>query len=482
MTTAARRVRWLVCLALGLTLVALSGPAYAAAPATSPVLPLFQPGKETRIDDPSLGGSNYYVVYVPPEYTPDHTWPAIFVYHGLNQKPTGYPFKDALGGKGFIIIGMPYYSAGLEAYGTVKNDIANVQRLAPVLAAHLKIDTRQMFIGGFSQGGWMTSIIGEATATLWAGMAIMGAGRHGGDAAAKTAAAFAGKPIYVGAGENDPNVEAARKAADYYKTQGADATLDIYPGKAHTVDTKSKVFADWLWSNGPLKLVKAALAEGQAAQAGGKLGLAYTKFSQAAAVPGGYEPCVEAGKTAETLAKGAEEQLAAAEAQATAKKLAEALSAYTRLATVYDGSPFGEKAKTARDLLRADPTVQAALDVAKANADAKALEERAQVAEMAKDFAAAIRLYEQIVTTCAKSDRAPAARARLDALKNDKAIQAAIRAKDAERDCRNWLSMADNFIKAGLNDRAKEYLKKITDAYGDTDWGQQARDRLKKLP
>lgn len=440
----------------------------------------FEPGKETRIDDKAVGGPGYFIVYLPKEYTPDRAWPAIFCYHGLGQKPTTYPFQQVLGGKGFIIVGMPYYSTGMDAFGTVQNDIETVQRLAPELAKVLKIDPRQLFVGGFSQGGWMTSTIAEATAPMWAGVVITGAGRHG-SGTLKNAATFRGKPMYIGAGEKDSNADSARQAADFYRGEGADVALEIWPGVAHSIDTKSKKFADWLWGSGPLKQVKADLADARAAQAAGKLGVAYAKFKQAADVPGGHEQCVEAGKTADAIAKEAEGQLASAEGGAAAKRYTEAIAALSRLSAAYAGSPFGERATKSLAALQADPAVQASLGQDRINAQAKLLHEQAQTAELAKDYARAIRFYEQLIATCEKSDLAPAAKDRLAALKSDKAVMAAVRAKDAERDCRGWLSLADNYAKNGLKDKAREFLQKVIDKYGDTDWGAQAKERLKQL-
>ena len=111
----------------------------------------FVPGQETRVDDPSLGGLGYYLVYLPKDYAPDRTWPAIVCYHGVDQKPTTSPFKGVLGGKGFIIIGMCYHGGqDLKAYNDIGEDIKNIKRLLPALATQFKLDTRQLFIGGFS--------------------------------------------------------------------------------------------------------------------------------------------------------------------------------------------------------------------------------------------------------------------------------------------------------------------------------------------
>jgi tetratricopeptide (TPR) repeat protein len=249
----------------------------------------------------------------------------------------------------------------------------------------------------------------------------------------------------------------------------------------HSVDTGSKVLADFLWGNGPLKKVKADLAEAKALQAAAKLGLAYAKYKQAADVPGGGDPSAEAGKAAEELAKEAETQLAAADAAAADKKYADAMTALKRLATTYAGSPFGDRAAKSLTGLQSDPTVSGALDQARANAQAKTLEDQASAAEIAKDYATAIRLYELLVTTCPKADRAEAVRQRLATLKGDKKVQAAIVAKDADRDCRAWLAMADNFVQAGSTDQAREYLQKIIAKYPGTEWAKQAGERLRKL-
>jgi poly(3-hydroxybutyrate) depolymerase/TolA-binding protein len=441
--------------------------------------PKFDPGKETRVEDASLGEEGYYIVYVPPEYTPDRTWPVIFCYHGINGKPTVWPFKDVVGGKGFIVVGMGYAGGpGGEAYAQASKDIANVRRLASVLTKQLKLDPRQFFIGGFSMGGFMCSTIGEGSSDLWCAMMICGAGRGG---RGGNADSFRNKPVFVGAGEKDPNLATATKAADTYRGVGAIVTMETWAGMGHSVDTGSKILADFLWSNGPLKKVKADLAEAKALQAGAKLGLAYVKYKQAADAPGGGDPAAEAGKAAEEIAKEAETQLAAADAAVADKKYADAMTALKRLATTYAGSPFGDRAAKSLTGLQSDPTVSGAIDQARTNAQGKALEDQAGAAEIAKDYGTAIRLYEQLVTTCPKSDRVEAARERLAKLKGDKAVQSAIVAKDADRDCRAWLAMADNFAQAGSADQAREYLQKIIAKYPGTDWAKQAGERLKKI-
>jgi hypothetical protein len=60
------------------------------------------PGKVTKVIDPLTGGSGYWLLYLPKDYSPNRKWPVIFCYHGLSVPPTCYPFDTATGQKGYI--------------------------------------------------------------------------------------------------------------------------------------------------------------------------------------------------------------------------------------------------------------------------------------------------------------------------------------------------------------------------------------------
>jgi tetratricopeptide (TPR) repeat protein len=47
---------------------------------------------------------------------------------------------------------------------------------------------------------------------------------------------------------------------------------------------------------------------------------------------------------------------------------------------------------------------------------------------------------------------------------------------DADRKCREYLSMARNYIRAGMPEKAIPYLKQVIEQYGDTDYAKQARE------
>ena len=50
------------------------------------------------------------------------------------------------------------------------------------------------------------------------------------------------------------------------------------------------------------------------------------------------------------------------------------------------------------------------------------------------------------------------------------------RDKDADIKCKGWLSMARNFIRAGMPEKAIPYLKQVIERYGDTDYAKEARE------
>jgi len=50
------------------------------------------------------------------------------------------------------------------------------------------------------------------------------------------------------------------------------------------------------------------------------------------------------------------------------------------------------------------------------------------------------------------------------------------RDKDADSNCKQWLSLARNYIRAGMPEKAIPYLKQVIEQYGDTDYAKQARE------
>jgi hypothetical protein len=169
--------------------------------------------------------------------------------------------------------------------------------------------------------------------------------------------------------------------------------------------------------------------------------------------------------------------LAAAEKLVADKQYAKAATQLRRLAATQRGTDVGKQAAEGLKTLLDDPAIGQSL----IDAEADAFEARCVAAEKKKDYALAAKLYEQYVRQFAKATRFEKVKARLESLRSDKAIQAAVRSGQAAKECKRWLSLAHSYAKSGLTDKARQYLTKIIEKYGDTDWGAKARARLAEI-
>jgi len=329
--------------ATGLVLAAVVVGVCASAPVLAEALPEFPVGAETKVEDAAIGGKGYYLVYVPSDYTPDRKWPLVVCYHGLNGNPTTWPFKNVLGGKGCIVVGMEYYERGTGGFGKVARDVDNVKRLLPPLVRKLSVDTNQLFIGGFSKGGFMTCSIAARTTSLWAGILVLGGGRSGSGSGGPNA--YQGKPVYVGVGENDQYRKSAESAAASYRTLGAKVTLEVYKGLGHAVDASSKVMRDWFLANTVFRQVEPTVAKAVELAKRRKTGLAYKTYLEAAAVSETFEPCQKAAQAAQALADAFAKRADEAEQAAANGQVSRAADILRKLAREFAGCQLGDRAK-----------------------------------------------------------------------------------------------------------------------------------------
>ncbi len=236
--------------------VCILGVAFGADKTRKGEVPKFVAGEEVRVDvDNEDIGGDHFVVYVPSDYNDERDWPVIFCYHGQSGQPTTWPMRQAIRGKGFIVIGMGYVptkqrmSRG-EYMNLLKREKRSVLEVKKYVGEHLKIDERRLFVSGFSKGGWHSANMVEASPKGWAGAVIFAAGRRG-IVQPASKKAFRGKPIYIGAGENDVNMKAAKKAAAYYRRLGAEVTFEEFKGEGHGFDPSgSETLYNWVVSNG----------------------------------------------------------------------------------------------------------------------------------------------------------------------------------------------------------------------------------------
>ena len=193
--------------------------------------------------------------------------------------------------------------------------------------------------------------------------------------------------------------------------------------------------------------------------------------------PDGKELETPAAKAARLRAQEAEAELAAAEKLVADKQYVQAAAQFRRLAATQRGTDVGKQAADRLKALLDDPAIGQSLT----DAEADAFEARCVAAERKKDYAVAIKLYEQYVGQFTKATRFEKVKARLVSLKSDKAILAAVRSGQASKECKRWLALAESYAASGVTDKAKQYLTKIIEKYGDTDWGAKARARLAEI-
>jgi len=193
-----------------------------------------------------------FIVYVPLDYSPDQSFPVIFCYHGAGAAATTWPFQQVTNGKGFIIAGMNYTSDTEDRTNliSIKYEKAFFLEALDMISARLNVNNKMIFMGGYSQGGYHTSLLGERLLDRLAGLIILGAGRYAVDKYPPLMKSIRGKPIFVGAGKNDTvHNPRARAAANVYQSWNASVTFEEWQGVGHNIDTPefpSKLLLDWL--------------------------------------------------------------------------------------------------------------------------------------------------------------------------------------------------------------------------------------------
>lgn len=161
------------------------------------------PGKEVRITAPKTGKT--FLLYVPVDYTDKRPFPVLFYYHGYRGTATTGMFRHITKGEGFIIIGMnyatdAYYKGHLPPTKTAPEK-AFFNEVMVLVSARLNIAPDYIFMGGYSQGGYSTTVLGEQLLDRLAGFLILGAGRRNVDTEPPPAELIRGYPIFYGAGE-----------------------------------------------------------------------------------------------------------------------------------------------------------------------------------------------------------------------------------------------------------------------------------------
>jgi predicted esterase len=205
-----------------------------------------KPGQTNLVEDSRCGS---YLVYVPADYTPDRAWPVIVYMHGMGGKPNLGPFRKMFDGKTFIIVGHEYVFRS-KAEENHETEADNLMRVVATVSKNLNVDRKRLILGGFSQGGWWTTMLAEHTMKTWAALFTLGSGEHASKSAQQ--ANVRGKPVFIGAGEKDSQfLPMARDSVTAYQSRGAKVTFEWFPGVGHTdAVSKSEKLRNFLLSVG----------------------------------------------------------------------------------------------------------------------------------------------------------------------------------------------------------------------------------------
>ena len=241
-----------------------------------------------------------------------------------------------------------------------------------------------------------------------AGNLVLGAGRCYVDMNPPPAERIRGHPFFYGVGElDDPHYPRARRALQFYTECGADVTFEAWKDETHKLSlqwmTKTKM-REWLIAYGPMKQAVSGFEKAQTAEKKGKLGEAFTLYTQIAEILPDTELCRTAKASAIHLGTQAETQFNRLKKAADEKSYAEAVKALEAFRDRYTNSIFEEHARQLLSELL--------------NAKADALEGRAREAEAEKKYAHALQLYKLYLTYFPKAKRYAEVEKHVKTLKN----------------------------------------------------------------
>jgi len=235
------------------------------------------------------------------------------------------------------------------------------------------------------------------------------------------------------------------------------------------MSTEEKAKAEALLAKADEALAKGALAGAAAA-------LAQVKDAE-------KDP--EVGKRVEALRERlkarAEARLAEADKDHKDGRTYEAYLALTEVAALAAESELASKAKDQLAKLLKEEGAEAAIE--KGRREQQAADAVNAVEAKRSDIppASLLKAYESLAATYADTEAGRTAGQRAKAMRSDTALMSRIANEAAEKDCPGWLSMARNFIKADLPDKARLYLEKVVKTYPDTSYAAEAKEMLEAM-
>lgn len=187
--------------------------------------------KEITIEPQSLPSP--IKISLPENFNPTKKHPALFFYHGAGGSPSTELMRNQAGTDDWIIVGMTYTQGKTF---TLSPQHLNAERKAyhevrQHVISQYHADPKNIYLAGFSLGGWFTDLMLQSEPTLSGGI-IIGAG-HAHTAPKPLAKYTFSKPVHIATGRKDPNYIFALKAYLHHRKLGGDLSIEVWPDLAH---------------------------------------------------------------------------------------------------------------------------------------------------------------------------------------------------------------------------------------------------------
>lgn len=174
------------------------------------------------------------MVYVLPRgYSPEKKWPLLVVLHGSGDRAEGFiriwQVEQTRGR--FILVAVNSQDRGSWNYF---GDQKAIFEAIDHLKSKFSVDPRNIWLGGFSAGGFMTSGTALGKPVAFRGMIVCGAGA--GRAAPSDLSSAANVASYVLIGDRDPNLNSSRALHESLKKVPLrELKYDEIKGQGHTI-------------------------------------------------------------------------------------------------------------------------------------------------------------------------------------------------------------------------------------------------------
>lgn len=441
------------------------------------------PGKEGKLTIP--GSEHHCVIYVPGDYQQGKKMPAVFFLHGGGREPSTWPFKEATGGKGYLVVGLSY--GGLPGGSKDRRQLTPdpegnlmmiefIDSVRATVNGIYSLDDDQVFLAGHALGGFGVNYYGfhERAKGRYAGICIMAASPQKFSSADFSAAK--GVPVLVVNGEKCRRLDEARKHIPILKEAGVKAEHVVIPSEGAQPKDSAwyKPLKAWLDKNTVSGMTFTLFAKLEAALADNKYGQVLRLLRLVRSSPGARSDAAKLRQLiarAEEVAVQAEAEMKAAEAHAQAKRLDEAIVALDAIAKKYKGSAVEQTARARITGLKKSPAADEKEDAAHAE---RALE-NARKLVVEKQHKRALGVLASIVTRYPDTPAAEKAKVEIERLRKVIASGNVARVDPVEKECRAMLRSARNFIVNGMKEQGIAKLDKLIDKYPDTKWAKQAK-------